>query len=131
MTTLENTQPGKGGDANTKSSKWTRYIPAAVVAAMIVAIGVFMNVGLLQSALDLRAEYNDWGPRRVAAYYGDCLDARYGLQHTSFDSKSHNTTATERQLRSGRISNQQVDTWLEELKCSPLPAAAYEYRKPE
>ena len=67
----------------------------------------------------------------MAAHYRACLYARYGLQRTALESKAHDTSATERQLRSGMTNNHQVDAWLEELNCSPLPAAACEYRKPK
>ena len=131
MTTLANTQPKNGDDANAKASKCNRQIPAIIMIAIVGSIGVFMNIQLLELALKLRAKHQAWRPLRVAADYGACLNARHGLQRTMLESKSHDTTATERPLRFGMINNQQVYAWLEELNCSPLPAAAYEYRKPK
>ena len=59
MTTLDNAQPETGDEANTKTGKWTGRIPAAIAITIVISIAVVMNVGLLELALELRAEYNN------------------------------------------------------------------------
>ena len=117
-------------EGTSRSPRMTKRVPAAIGVTVLLGTAAVMNAGLFQAVKENRAEHDAWGPRRVADHYGDCLDVRHGLQRTLLGARPHDTKAV-RRMQDGETSNEQVDAWLKELGCSPLPQAAYRHRKGE
>ena len=123
-------EPAGSTKETSRSPKAAKSVLDAIGVTVLLGTAAVMNAGLFQAVKENRAEHDAWGPRWVADHYGDCLDVRHGLQRTLLGVRPHDTKAV-RRMQDGETSNEQVDAWLKELGCSPLPQAAYRHRKGE
>ena len=96
----------------------TMFLIPAIIAA---SISILLFIEYRQD----RDRPSEWTHHRVANYYGACLDVRYGFRPNIFTSEIHSPSAVRWHLKAGNITTAQVDEWLKEMGCNPLPAEAH------
>ena len=116
-------------DAAANNPQWRGHV---LVALIIIGVATGIGFGIWQSRTNAATaeEHANWGPVRVAQYYADCLDLRYGTKPGLYTDGTHDARQLRKALKAGTITTQQVDLWLQEMQCPPLPPVAHLYQPP-